>query len=346
MSESPLALSVIGLCHTKASLALRQVAAARLHHLFRNRPIEPRPWPTVLLSTCNRCEVYGPSESFHEWSRSLFELFSDLSEEKPFYQKDSWDCFRHLCQVTCGLKSAFFAETQIAHQVKVAYERASSMQTLSAAMHFAFQKALHISKQTRHALDLNGSQASLETTLWHLIQAQDPLLFVGASAMNETLIHSFLARGAQNITLANRTLSDRAKKILSLNAIKRLDWTELAQWKSYKQIFVATTSLSQLPAFSDEVASQFEKKDSPCQNLFDLSVPCNVSPHFAQKGLFVWNIDDLKERVEAKTLYHLDAKASALQCIDEELLRHQRRWHLKKLFTLQKEIARPLATCN
>jgi glutamyl-tRNA reductase len=335
MSESPLGLSVIGLCHVQASLSLREQAAARLHRLFRNRPLEARSWPTVLLSTCNRCELYGPTESLHEWSSLLFKAFDDIEEKKPFYQKDSWDCFRHLCQVSCGLQSPFFAETQITHQVKIAYERASSAQELSASLHFAFQKALHMSKSVRHSLHLDGSHASLETTLWQLIEPSDRLLFVGASAMNEAMLHSFLTRGAKNITLANRSLSERAQKILSLPSVQGMKWEDLALWPEFDQVFIATTSLNHLAAFNDNVAYAFNRSEAACRNLFDLSVPCNASPLFASKGLRLWNIDDLKKRVEDKALLHITAKATALECIEEELKRHQRRWHLKKLFLIQ-----------
>lgn len=333
MTEASFPLSVIGLCHKSASLSLRQIAAARLHHHFRNRPLSPRFWPTILLSTCNRTEIYGPAEGVNLWKQEILEIFDDIQDPKPFYHKDSWQCFEHLSRVTCGLESAFFAETQIAHQVKVAYERAA-IQRLTPAHHFAFQKALRINKSVRQLLGLSGEQASLESTLWNLINPQDSLLFVGASAMNEDLIASFVKRGAQDLTLANRTSSERAQKILTNSSIKHLQWQNLDQWPLFKHVFIATTSLHFLPEFDDDATIKLISQDVKCKNIFDLSVPCNASSKLSAAGLKVWNIDDLKKKVEEKTASLLKLQKAAEGLIKEQCQRHQQRWQLKQSHAL------------
>src|SRR5207244_4328762 len=122
--------------------------------------------PIVVLSTCNRTEIYFSAENLAEAHSDLLAHFRKQIEE-PFehrlYSYFGIDCFAHLCRVASGLDSAILAETEIQRQVKVAY---AAGRVLPSCLHYIFQKALKVSKGMRNQMAI--SSPTLYTTLWQL----------------------------------------------------------------------------------------------------------------------------------------------------------------------------------
>src|SRR5690606_30288580 len=130
------------------------------------------PYPIVILSTCNRAEIYFSGEDLaavHSHLLSFLRAGVDVPFERTFYSFFGIDCFFHLCKVASGLDSAIFAESEIQGQVRVAYANAKK---LSSCLHFVFQKALKISKEIRSYQHSQGS-FQLYSALWRLAEWQN-----------------------------------------------------------------------------------------------------------------------------------------------------------------------------
>lgn len=141
-------VGIIGINHKSSPFEVRE----KLARIFRNQFASDYSHNFILLSTCNRTELYFSSHQLAETHVNLLErLKYQIGEESihVLYSYFGKDCFCHLVRVISGLDSAIFGESDIQRQVKVAYETRRKRQLLSHDLHFLFQKGLKIAKEIR-----------------------------------------------------------------------------------------------------------------------------------------------------------------------------------------------------
>lgn len=277
-----LPVGVLGINFKTAELPLREAVARGAATLSGERAIF-WPYPMVVLSTCNRVEIYFSTDDLAVAHSSLLahlRIYVEGSFEHCLYSYFGVDCFAHLCRVTAGLDSAIFAETEIQRQVKVAY---GSAKCLPALLHYVFQKALKVGKSIRNQLDLRD-RPTLYGTLWQLAEWQNrSILLVGYSAMNRGLLSFLTHKGVENISLCTGSG-------IHLGGIRVRDRGELNRWRDYDVIVCASKADGYL----------ISGQSSRSHTIFDLSVPRTVDP---DTGATLYNIDQL---VESKGTPHLE----------------------------------------
>ena len=122
---------------------------------------------TVVLSTCNRTEVYVVAEKFHGAFADVRDFFSELSGLSPeellphFYSQHDDAAVAHLFEVACGLDSAVIGEGEILGQVKVAWERAREATTARTTLNMLFRYAVQVGKRARTETAISSSTASV-----------------------------------------------------------------------------------------------------------------------------------------------------------------------------------------
>jgi glutamyl-tRNA reductase len=291
---------VIGINHKLADLKLREKLAKAAMKRFTFGSEVPTAHPCLVLSTCNRTEIYFSSEDLsttHSYILSI--LREEVAEEfdQKLYSFFGYDCFTHLCRVTAGLDSAIVAETEIQGQVKIAYENAASTLALSKDMHYLFQKAMKIAKQVRTELPIGRGIPDLEHAVMSTgkdiftAPEEKQILFVGASAINLKIMAYLHAKKHQNITLCNRTALDDGKHARHL-----LPWDSLSEWHRYDWIIFGTKAPHHL----------IKKEHLPheCVGkklIIDLSVPRNVDPRLAKdERVTLLNIDQLNRHLRIR----------------------------------------------
>ncbi|NGX54059.1 MAG: Glutamyl-tRNA reductase [Chlamydiae bacterium] len=286
-------VGLIGINHKIADLGFRERFAKVCHALFGTAHTRLQ---VVLLSTCNRTELYFSSSDLAKTHSIILNLLKDhLSEEfdSLLYTYFGIDCFYHLARVTAGLDSAIIGETEIQGQVKSAYEAAAAQHRLPHALHFLFQKSLKIGKKVRSSFPALTERGSLDETI--LEKAGDLLgdlktkkvLFVGASKINKKILARFKQRGVTQISLCNRsTLSQ-------LPSERVLPWQQLSRWIEYDLTIFGTKSLDYLI---------FPSTFSPrTRVVIDLGVPRNVDPRLGRLSqISLFNIDQLNHLVAYK----------------------------------------------
>lgn len=313
-------VGVIGINHKLANLKLREAFAQICRERFCLRKTTHLNLHLVVLSTCNRSEVYFSSKDLpvsHSYILNLFRR--DLRDEEYefdqiLYSYFGQDCFNHLVRVTVGLDSAIVAETEIQGQVRAAYESASTSQCLPIELHFLFQKALKIGKQIRSELPLGRGIPSLEHAVFNAAvqtfgdMQERRVLFVGASEINYKILAFLKKKGLENIALCNRTDPQSPKQ-----QVQQIPWSELRRWSDYDCIIFGTKAPEPLLN-----AERIPKDLNGKKLILDLSVPRNVDPEMGKHPLIaLWNIDQinhvLKDRKEKLHGLLLKAESRVLE---------------------------------
>lgn len=295
-------VGVIGINHKLADLKLRdQLAKACQKRFGPSESLLPN--PCVLLSTCNRTELYFSSEDLAATHTALLGMLrSDVDEEfdQKLYSYFGVDCFCHLSRVTSGLDSAIVAETEIQGQVKTAYETTCDFHPLPKELHFLFQKSMGIAKKIRSDLDLGRGMPSLEHAIlqtgMQLFNNEQPrILFVGASAINQKVLGFLKTKKFPHITLCNRS-DDYAKILAGSYDIQFLEWQKLSQWHYYDWIIFGTKSPDFLLTKQGCNEDWKEKK-----LILDLCVPRNVEPQVGQDPrITLLNIDEINIHLQSR----------------------------------------------
>jgi glutamyl-tRNA reductase len=286
-------VGVLGLNHKTADLALREPFARAARTLARERALFFA-HPTVLLSTCNRTEIYFSASDLSEAHSDLLahlRRYLDVPFEHRLYTYFGIDCFIHLARVTAGLDSAIAAESEIQRQVKVAYATATEFLQLPSCMHYVFQKALRVGKQVRTQFSFHG-MPSLCQAVWDMAGGARHVLLVGNSEINRQMARYLSRRGVERIDLVTRTPSI----VPGCTVYGR---EHLVHWAQYDVVVAATNTDEYL--ISGPVVS--------ATMLFDLSVPRSIDP-----ALNAVNIETLSGWVAQKT--------DELQAADASLVEH------------------------
>lgn len=308
-------VGVIGINYKTSSLDLREVLAKACRFCFSPERFSFKMPGTVLLSTCNRTEIYfGADDLTEAHGMILAELREYIHEpfEQKLYSFFGADCFWHLAQVAAGLDSAILSETEIQQQVKQAYQAACTRGGLSCCLHFLFQKSLKISKEVRAAFPLPRGLPSLEKVLFQIVhkgQANRKFktLFIGNSQINRQILPLFRAKRDSSLTLCTRS-PEKAKALFD-NDVELVDWSILPHWPLWDVIICATQHQEYL--LHEEQTQEFPFRES--RLVFDLSVPRNVDPRLSNHPyLYLFNMEQLAQMVDTQRRRHLGEVDAAI----------------------------------
>lgn len=295
--DSFLRVGVLGASHQTASLELREKLAKAFQAVFE-QGLASFDFHYVLLSTCNRTEVYFSAADLSLAHGAILQQLRAHMQDPCFFEERLYsffgvECFAHLAQVIAGLESVILGECEIQKQVKIAYEGASSR--LNSALHFLFQKALKIAKKVRSSSFFPRLQLTLERQMLELIQLVCKewrtlsFLFIGNSEINRRIFAYFWQRGVRSATLITR-----APHLVEAKTLAVGDWDLLPTWTTYDVVISGTHAERYLIGAekSDEVRSRL---------LFDLSVPRSIDPLLAHNPhTMLWNIEQLGTMIEEK----------------------------------------------
>lgn len=335
-------VGVLGINHKLADLKMREKLAKACQKRFGPGCSLHGVHHFVLLSTCNRTEVYFSSEDLPESHIYLLNILRNEVEEEfdhKLYSYFGVDCFSHLVRVTVGLDSAIVAETEIQGQVKNAYESTAERHPLTKELHFLFQKALGMGKKVRSDLQLGRGMPNLEHAILKTGQhffkdiLEPRILFVGASEINQKILNFFKSKSLHRLSLCNRS-GEHTQEITRGQNIESLDWQELANWHDFDWIIFGTKSPDYLITPADIRSSAKGPK-----LIMDLCVPRNVDPLLARDPrLTVLNIDQLNRllKIRHRTMHHTLVQA-------ETMIHEMTHQQVKRYVTRDLERVTPLA---
>ncbi len=210
----------LGINHKSASVALRERLAftpERLPEALKTIRHETGCDEAVILSTCNRTEIYcfgeqTKSDQLVIWLANFHKVpHVELSEH--VYIHHDIEATRHLMRVASGLDSMILGEPQILGQVKQAYQQAKAVGTVQTYFERMFQQSFSVAKQVRTDTDIAVNAVSVAYAAVTLAKqvfgdfSKKKVLLVGAGETIELVAKHIFDQGATDIVVANRTLS-------------------------------------------------------------------------------------------------------------------------------------------
>jgi glutamyl-tRNA reductase len=294
-------LVVVGLSHHAASVEVRERLA---FDQATWRAAAPAALPTVLLSTCNRVEVYAWAETrnsvaIQRIERSLARAAGlSLAELHPhLLRRRGQEALLHLVRVAAGLDSMVVGEDQIGGQIKEAVRLAEQSQRLPAPLRSVFQRAAESARRVRGGTRL-GSVPSIASAAVHVAQRTLPsplsgqsAVVLGAGVMAKTAAQCLLALGAR-VTLLNRTPEHArtvARRLRGDVQVGSLD--ELASRLADAAVLIGATA-SRQPVVQTEVLR--ETLTRPLLVL-DIALPRDVEPSARRlENVQLIDLDDLE----------------------------------------------------
>jgi glutamyl-tRNA reductase len=308
-------LLVVGASYRTAPVAMLErlaVADSDLGATLERLLAQPYVGEAVVVSTCNRVEVYAAVSGFHGGLSDICAVLAARADCAPndlanhLYVHYDAAAVEHVFKVAAGLESMVVGEAQVLGQLRDAYHAAGSVEAAGRLLHELLQQALRVGKRA-HAetgIDQAGRSvvsAALEVAATHLDGglAGRPALVVGAGAMGALAVATLSRRGVGALLVSNRT-PDRAQRIATTYGASAVPLEQLAAVLPEVDVVVAATGSSQPVLTRDVVArAQAARSHRPGPLIIlDLAVPRDVEPAAADlPGVMVIDIDRLAEDV-------------------------------------------------
>jgi glutamyl-tRNA reductase len=323
------ALHVVGISHHTAGVELReQFSLTPAEITLRLEHALDEGLAALLLSTCNRCEVYWHGDGDHEaWFRELARE-RGVPDEVPVERWDGSAAVRHLFIVAAGLDSQILGETEILGQVRRAYDLARASGTTTHEMDLIFSAALSAGRRVRRETLLGRHPSSVSSAAVDLMASScggeldgHRVLVLGAGEAAEGVLRSLHARGASNVQLANRN-PDRAATLAHAWGASVRAWDEVPALAAEADILMVATSSSHPVVSAMQLRQAMEARQGRVLMVMDLAVPRNVEPGARQvAGITLFDLDDLQRlKCPASDTPSL-ALADAERILAEELVR-------------------------
>ncbi len=333
---------LIGTSHHTAPVGLRERVAFSAEQAreavsqLRNRGILKE---ALILSTCNRSELYGvpaggPTECAAA-AESFLGSFHQLTEKEltgALYRRRGWDVARHIFRVAAGLDSMMLGEAEILGQVREAYRAALSGGATGRVLNRVFQDALAVGKRVRTETRLGALPMSVALASVRLAEQvfsgfdRRRALVMGAGATSEQVTRHLFDRGNPDVRVANRTIQN-ALGLAARFGVDAVPWENLSAVLEWPDLVITSVSAPE-PILTQEMLRQtMRARGNQTLMIIDLGVPRNVATGASVlNNLRLFNIDDLTEIVEQNKRARQEEVPHA-EAIVEEQLENFRRWH-------------------
>ncbi|MFM9084253.1 MAG: glutamyl-tRNA reductase [Actinomycetota bacterium] len=301
-----MSIIVIGLNHRTAPVSLLEKVTVSeaglpkaLHGLVARDDIRE----AVILSTCNRTEVYAVAERFHNAFADIRDFFCSASglpadEVTPLlWSQHDEDAIAHLFSVASGLESAVLGETEIVGQVRLAWERAMTEGVSRSTLNLLFRHALETGKRVRTETAISRSTSSVSHAAVEMAEEivgslkDSKVLVVGAGEMGEGVATALSGAGA-GVTVVNRTV-ERGGQLAERVGARVADFTDLPRELSLADVVVACTGSGE--PIIDESTMRAARAGSVTPLLVvDIALPRDVDGAVATiEGVTLRDLDDL-----------------------------------------------------
>lgn len=298
----------LGVNHKTAPVEIRERLAIAEHsvpvHLGEICGIEGVD-EAVVLSTCNRVEIYGgsgdPQAALEKLVAYLESHFAVAPGEVDFYRHSAEEAALHLFEVASGLDSMVLGETEIFGQVKKAYALAQSTGTTARRMNKLFQQSFSVGKLVRSGTSIQQGSTSVGSAAVDLAEkifgklGGCRVMIIGAGEMSRTTAQSLLSRGARSIIVSNRSY-DKAQELaaeLKGEAVRFDDWeTKL----DHVDIVVSSTAAPHAVVHASAIRRVMEHRRGHSLFLIDIAVPRDIEEEVNEiDNVYLYNIDQLQQ---------------------------------------------------
>ncbi len=329
---------VIGLNHRTVPLDLLErmtVNEASLPKALADLVSRDHVSEAVVLSTCNRTEVYASVERFHAAYADIREFLSGLAFLPPesfgdhLYAHYDEAAAQHLFSVAAGLDSAVLGESEILGQVRTAWERAHLEEAAGSTLNMLFRHALEAGKRARTETAIGEKTTSVSQAA--VTMAADRLggldgrsvLVVGAGEMGEGLVRSLIDAGADPVQVANRTW-DRARDLAERVGAEAIHLDDLPRALSDVDLLLTSTGATSIIVEHGDIEPVVEARSGAPLLIVDIAVPRDVDASAGTlTGVTLLDMDDLRAHAELGLAERRREVAAVRSIVEDEVARFQ-----------------------
>ena len=307
-------LVLVGLNFRTAPLEVREKAsfsdeqAMRAAGELRSRGILEE---TLVLSTCNRSEVYGVNANANrESAAALSTYLSQFHELQPdvlnpsLYHHYDHDVVRHIYRVSAGLESMFLGEAEILGQVRDAYLRAQEGRITGPVLNRLFQAALEVGKRVRAETELGTRPMGVASAGMKLAERifgrlkDRSALVLGAGTISEQVISQLRDRNIGHLYLSNRS-REKAEEFAAQYKGQVMEWGEWDAALKLPDVIVSAVGVQEPLLTRPLIERAMTARGNRALFLMDLGLPRNIAPAVSELyNTFLYSVDDLTEIVQ------------------------------------------------
>ncbi len=301
---------VAGVDHRSAPIELRERLACSPRQvsqvLMKARELVQE---SVLISTCNRIEIYAVSTEVEEGRSNLLHILSETRQvsleelERYCYVRADEQAISHLFGVACGLYSLVPGEPQIQGQVAEALELAQGGGYAGPVTSALFRAALVAGKRARSETGISRNATSVSYVAVQLAQRlfhnlhEASILLVGSGKMSELTAANLCDHGVHQLIIINRTQANALDLAQRFGAIHR-SFTELAASLAEADVVISSTTAPRALITVEMMQQVMQQRDGRSLLLIDIALPRDVEPEVANlPGVYLYNLDDLEAGV-------------------------------------------------
>lgn len=329
-------LFLLGVSHRTAPVELRErldfssrdVGAAVETLAARSSAVE-----SVVLSTCNRSEIYVAGTDPTRARAELVDFFSHYHSLSPdvflphLFSHDDAAAARHLFRVTSGLDSLVVGEPQILGQVKSAFQVASERRCTGPLLNKTFHWAFGVGKRVRSettlgegAVSVSFAAVALARKIFGRLDGRR-VLVVGAGEISALTAQHLRSHGVAEIVITSRTMA-HAEELATAVAGRALPWSDLKQAMGGADIVLTATGSQRPIILRADVERVLGRRRAEPLFIIDVAVPRDVDPRVGEiEQVFLYNVDDLQGIVQENLAKRTAEITHAEAIVDEELAR-------------------------
>ncbi|MBI3793187.1 MAG: glutamyl-tRNA reductase [Nitrospinae bacterium] len=330
-----MALVVLGLNHNTAPVEVREKIAFNQKHLqdaaeqiFASiKEVDEK----VILSTCNRVEIYAHVEETEAGIEALKKFIYRYHEveqgilEPYFYTYTFEDAVEHLFKVSSSLDSMVIGEPQILGQVKDAYQNARKVKATGKILNQLFEKAFFVAKKIRsetsiaeNAVSISYAAVELAERIFGRLEGRSVLL-IGAGEMIQLAGKHLLNQGVKTILVSNHN-HGRAVQLARELGGSAVEFDRFIEQLAETDIVISSTAAPHYVIKRAQVEKAMKMRHGKPIFLIDIAVPRDIEPSTNElENVFLYDIDDLSKVVASNRIEREKEAERALKMIKEEV---------------------------
>ena len=336
-------MQMIGCSHRNAPISVRERLAFSPEQNRDALDAMRRKFPTseaVLLSTCNRTELYLATENGAVPTlEDVADFLGDFHGLDPadiighLQQRTDTEAVGHLFCVAASLDSMVVGEPQILSQVKQAYQLATERESAGPLCHAAFQAALKAARRVAVETAIHQRRVSIPSVavadfaqqIFERFDNKNTLV-IGAGEMGEETLLYLKEQGARKVTVVNRN-PDRAAELAARWDGAAVEWASLMEAVAAADLVISTTSSSQ-PIVTLEDFKRMERPRERPLFILDLAVPRDFDPEISEcPEVYLYSIDDLRQACDRNRRRRDKELPAAMRIVEQETARFIRDLH-------------------
>jgi len=287
---------------------------------------------TVVLSTCNRAEMYAACDDLAAARRDLVSFVSEFHGVDPaevaphVYDVADLDAARHLFRVSAGLDSLVVGEPQILGQVKEAHTVATEMQVVGPVLNRLFHASFAVGKRVRTetglasgAVSVSFAAVALAKKIFGDVKGLN-VAVIGAGEMGKLTALHMKSQGVQHVTIVSRTMAHAARTADAIGGAAAAPWDDLDNVLGASDIVITATGASAPILTKAHVEAVMRPRRNRPLFVIDIALPRDVEAAAGEiEQVFLYNIDDLQATVRENLARRASEVARAEAIVDEEV---------------------------